>query len=89
VSGEWPDRYGRALAERAGALVETDERVFGAVLELARVVAHASERKHAPLATFLAGQFVARRAHSGVAASAALAEAADVARRLLDGTTDD
>ncbi len=89
MSSEWPDRYGRALAARAGAALETDEQVAGAVLDLARVVAHASERKHAPLAAFLAGQFVARRADSGVAPSAALAEAADVARGLLDGSTDD
>ncbi len=89
MSDQWSDRYGRALAERAGGVVDSDEEVVGAVLDLARVVAHASERKDAPLATFLAGQFVARRADSGVAPSVALAEAADVARRLLDGAAGD
>ncbi len=84
MSGEWRHRYGRALAERAGAEVGTDAQVADAVLDLARVVAHA-ERKHAPLATFLAGQFVARRADSGVPAPVALAEAAALARSLLDG----
>ncbi len=84
MTGEWPQHYGQALAQRAGADVDTGSEVFEAVLDLARVVAHASERKHAPLATFLAGQFVARRAEGGVPASVALAEAAEVARGLLE-----
>lgn len=81
----WPDRYGRALSGRAAAAVDADDGVQEAVLDLARVVAHLSQRKHAPLATFLAGQFVAIRSAAGVPASVALAEAAEVAQVLLDG----
>jgi len=54
-----------------------------ALLDLARDVAHGSERRYAPLSTFIAGRFVASRMAAGVPAHDALAEAAAVARSLL------
>jgi hypothetical protein len=48
----WMQRYATALGlELSDAEVET-------ILELAREVAHGTERKNAPLAAFLAGRFV-------------------------------
>ena len=74
---DWPRRYAMALG---GDL--TDDEVE-ALLDLARDVAHGSERRFAPLSTFVAGRFVATRMASGVSASEALAEAVTVARSLL------
>ena len=54
-----------------------------AVLDLARDVAHGSERRYAPLATFLAGQFVVARVQAGQSVAAALAEAQSLAEQLL------
>lgn len=74
---DWPRRYATALgADLADAEVE-------ALLDLAREVAHGSERRFAPLSTFVAGRFVAVRMAAGVSASDALAEAVAVARSLL------
>lgn len=60
-----------------------DDEHADAVLDLARVVAHGSERRYAPLATFLAGQFVVARVEAGQSVAAALAEAQALAERLL------
>lgn len=78
MSANYPDRYAEALA-----LELTDVEVE-AVLDLARLVAHGSERKFAPLSTYLAGQFVAELVRTGVPRAEALAEAVAVARRALD-----
>lgn len=78
MSATFSDRLAEALAlEITGAEQE-------AVLELARIVAHGSERMFAPLSTFLAGQFVAELVRTGVPRAEALAEAVAVARRTLD-----
>jgi hypothetical protein len=78
VSADYPDRYAEALA-----LELTDVEVE-IVLDLARMVAHASERKFAPLATYLAGQFVNELMRTGLSKTEALAEAVAVAQRTLD-----
>jgi hypothetical protein len=75
----WPRRYAAALDGQALPSAEVD-----AVLELARLVAHGTERRFAPLSTFLAGRYVAARVAAGVPAGQALGEALDVARGLLD-----
>jgi predicted kinase len=74
---DWIERYAEALGE--GVTAGPDER--RTMLKLAREVAHRTERVNAPLATFLAGQFVAARRASGVSP----AEAAREAVRLADG----
>ncbi len=78
MSADYPDRYAEALA------LELTEVEVDAVLDLARIVAHGSERKAAPLSTYLAGQFVAELVHTGVPRAEALAEAVAAARRTLD-----
>ncbi len=70
MSATYPDRYAEALGLRL-----TDEEVQ-AVLDLARIVAHGSERRFAPLSTYLAGQFVAELVRTGLPAAEALTEAA-------------
>lgn len=52
----WPDRLAGALGEAA----LTDEEVE-LLLDLARDVAHGTERRYAPLSTFLVGVALGRR----------------------------
>jgi len=73
----WPRRYASALGTD---LADSEVEVL---LDLAREVAHGSERRFAPLSTFVAGRYVAVRMAAGVSASDALAEAVAVARSLL------
>jgi len=74
---EWPERYSAALE-----LELTDDEV-GAILDLARDVAHGTERRFAPLSTYLTGKFVARRTGEGATVDEALREAQEVVGRLL------
>jgi hypothetical protein len=74
---DWPERYAAALE-----LDLTDEEVE-AILDLARDVAHATERRFAPLSTYLTGEFVARRTAAGASAEEALHEAREIVGRLL------
>ena len=77
------ERYREALQEAAGRPVPLDDEEVQALLDLARDVAHGTERRNAPLATFLVGQFVAARVAEGATARAALDEARVLARILL------
>ena len=79
MSATYPERYAEALGVSLGA-GEVDT-----VLDLARVVAHGSERKFAPLSSYLAGQYVAERSRAGVPPAQALAEAVAIAERTLEG----
>jgi hypothetical protein len=74
---EWPERYSNALE-----LELTDDEVE-AILDLARDVAHGTERRFAPLSTYLTGKFVARRIAEGATVDRALREAQEVVARLL------
>jgi hypothetical protein len=74
-SVDWPRTYASALK-----VTLTDEEVE-TVLDLARLVAHSTERRNAPLAAFLAGRFVGGQPQR----PEALSEAVAVAERLLDG----
>ena len=58
---EWMDRMALALGEEPLTQPEV-----GAILKLAREVAHGVERKAAPLATFLAGLHAGTRTGAGV-----------------------
>ena len=80
---EWAHQYAEALTKAAGVEIALTPEEEEAVLLLARLVAHGSERRNAPLATFLAGKFAGERGRQGVSASQALAEAAAVAEDLL------
>ena len=79
MTANYPDQYAEALALRLTPLE------LEAVLDLARVVAHGSERHFAPLSTYLAGQFVAELVRTGVPREEALAEAIAIAERTLSG----
>jgi hypothetical protein len=54
-----------------------------AVLELARIVAHATERRNAPLACYIAGMYVGAHSLTGAERGAALARALDAARVMV------
>jgi len=53
------------------------------MLDLARIVAHGTERQNAPLSSYLAGQYVAARVAGGATPATAAAEAGKVAEELL------
>ena len=61
--------------------------VQGRVLRIARDVAHGTERRNAPLATYIAGQYVQRRSAQGVSVEEAIAEVESVVTRLLADAT--
>lgn len=71
-------RYAAALGVDGAAEVGSN-----AILALARDVAHATERKNAPLAAFVAGYYVALRQAGGTSTSDALTDALVAAERLL------
>lgn len=75
---EWPKRLADALNDQP-----MSSRELGQVLKLARDVAHGVERKLAPLAAFLAGVHVGRRAGEGRSREQALAEVLQAVRALL------
>jgi len=74
IASSFPDRYAEALGGPPLTEAEVD-----ALLDLARTVAHATERRYAPLSTYVAGRFVAERTAAGVPLEEALAEAVVVA----------
>ncbi|HWI05542.1 MAG TPA: DUF6457 domain-containing protein [Acidimicrobiales bacterium] len=79
MSENYPDRFAEALALD---LTDVEKET---VLELARIVAHGSERLNAPLSTYLAGQFIAELVRTaGVSRAEALAEVVAAAKRTLD-----
>jgi hypothetical protein len=75
---DWMDRMAQALGEEPLTRAEV-----GAILKLARDVAHGVERKGAPLATFLAGAHAGRQADAGMSRPEALARAVGAARDLI------
>jgi len=79
---DWPRRYARALGDDLG---DAEAEIL---LDLAREVAHGTERRFAPLSTFVAGRFVAARVAAGATVMDALSEAVAVARSLLIDESD-
>lgn len=75
---EWIDKLATALGEEP---VEPKE--MGALLKLARDVAHGVDRKLAPVSTFVVGMHVGRRAAEGMPRTQALTEALETARALI------
>jgi Domain of unknown function (DUF6457) len=74
---DWPERYSNALG------VDLSDDEVDTILDLARDVAHGTERRFAPLSSYLAGKFVARRIKEGATAEHAVHEAQEVVGRLL------
>ena len=74
--------YAQQLTDAAElAITIPDEE---AILDFTRRVAHGSERKHAPLATFLAGWYVGSQVAAGVDPAEAWEAAARLGDRLLE-----
>ena len=78
------DLYADALRKQLGedAGVSLSREMRNPLLDLARVVAHGTERKNAPLATFLAGRYVEIRRAQGTSNEVAVAEAVKIAEKL-------
>ncbi len=79
----WPDRFARALSGTSGSDLALDDDEVEELLALARVVAHSTERRYAPLAAYLAGMFVSRRVAEGATRTGGLQEAVALAHTLL------
>jgi len=75
---EWIDELARALGE--GPM---EPKEMGAILKMARDVAHGVDRKMAPLSTFLVGVSEGRRVAEGSSRESALADAIEAARALI------
>ena len=76
-------RYAEALSANLDGDLALDSDEERSILGLARTVAHGTERKNAPLTTFLVGRYCALREQQGATPEEALAEAEEVAERLL------
>jgi len=72
----WIDEYARLFG------YELTEEVRSTLLDLARDVAHASERTNAPLASYLAGRYAQRRIAEGADEMTALRELGERVRPL-------
>lgn len=76
MADEWLDRLATRLAAKLPD--DVDLRLSSAdrrsLLDVARTAAHGSERRNAPLATFVAGRYVAERVARGGDPVAALDE---------------
>jgi hypothetical protein len=82
---DWFETYASALEDRLGRpepSVHLPREARNPILELARLVAHGTERRNAPLAAYVAARYVAARAADGVELPAALSEAVESAREI-------
>ena len=75
---DWLEEFARALGERS-----PEREEVGAVLALARDVAHGVERRLAPLASFVAGMHMQRRVSEGAGIPEALAEIRTAVQTLM------
>jgi hypothetical protein len=83
---DWPELFVEELSRASGGaagLEGLDRLEVGTMLRLSREVAHRTERRWAPVATYVAGRFVAARLAAGVPLEDALAEAERIAESLL------
>jgi hypothetical protein len=84
----WCERLSKSLSSGSGLPAATlTPHLRGRVLRIARDVAHGTERKNAPVATFIAGRYVEARCAEGADAETALNEVAEAVARLLPGAT--
>jgi hypothetical protein len=83
---DWFESYAHALEERLGGeepAVHLSKDAKNPVLNMARIVAHGTDRKNAPLAAYVAGRYVAARTRQGIDEDAALAEAFAAAEAVI------
>ena len=86
---DWFEKYAgslEAVLGRAEPDLHLHKQARNPLLTLARIVAHGTERKNAPLAAYVAGRYVAARVGDGVGEDRALAEALDAAERITPST---
>jgi hypothetical protein len=83
MSASFADDYAAALGRAAMTEITLGPDEVEALLDLARDVAHGTERRFAPLVSYLAGQYVVARTRDGATVRQAVDEAVDVANRLL------
>ena len=84
MAASFADDYAAALGRAAMTDISIGPEEVDTLLDLARLVAHGTERRFAPLVSYLVGQYViARTGNGGATLSQALDEAVDVANRLL------
>ena len=87
MPGSFADDYAAALGRAAMTDISLGPEEVDILLDLARDVAHGTERKFAPLVSYLVGQYVVARGRDGATRRQALDEAVDVANRLLGGVS--
>ena len=80
---EFPQRYAEALAALEPSVGAISPEEVGVMLRLSREVAHRSERRWAPVASYLVGRYVEARVRAGADPATALGEAFAVAESLL------
>jgi Domain of unknown function (DUF6457) len=83
---DWFESYAQALEEKLGHPepgLHLAKEARNPLLDMARNVAHGTERKNAPLAAYVTGRYVAERAHQGIDEDAALAEALAAAESII------
>lgn len=77
------DSFVGTIGTHLGESTPLTEAVVRLLLGLARDVAHATERRNAPLAAYLAGRYAEMRRADGIDAETAIAEVNLMARRWL------
>ena len=81
TAAQWIARLARELG-----IDGMTPRAQAALLSMARDVAHGSERKYAPLASFVAGRYVELAARNGRDIESALRDVGEAVTRLLRET---
>ena len=85
---EFPHRYAEALGALEPSTGGISPEEVGVMLRLSREVAHRSERRWAPVASYLVGRYVESRVRAGADPATALGEAFAVAESLLPPAED-
>jgi len=89
MPASFADDYAAALGRASMTEISMGPDEVDALLDLARDVAHGTERRFAPLASYLAGKYVVARTRDGATVRQAVDEAVDVANRLLAARLDE
>ena len=83
IVDDWIERYASALSANLNEELEMPSSEERSILALAREVAHGTERKNAPLTTFLVGRYCSLREQQGASPEDSMREANEIADRLL------
>jgi hypothetical protein len=85
----WVTRLAAEIAGPGEDPVPVDGTTVGALLRIAREVAHRTERLNAPLSTYVVGRCVAARVAAGTDEATAIAEVEEAISRLLSTSAPD